>query len=133
MCKKFLAILVGVMLCMGLSTTAMAQGEISPRLKYLTSTSASLSSSGSITVRASGNTSVSDIDITVSVQESDGTSWTEVDSWSTESTAGDEASFSDSTSAMTSGSSYRVKAVIKAYTATGSESITKYSSTVTAR
>lgn len=136
MLKKVSALVLALALCLSLATTAMAtplQGEISPRLLYITSVSARLTSSGAISVTVGGKASINEIEITVTVQEKDGSSWVDVDEFSTETTYDYSASFNDTTYAMSAGTSYRVKAYVKAYTDGGYDITTKYSTAVTAR
>lgn len=131
--KKFICIVVAVIMLMAMPQAVFAKAvdggnTVSPMWTYITDIVATLNRSGDIEASASVNGS-NKFSITATLQEKNGSSWSEVDSWSETTTIYGDIIESYP---LESGVSYRVKVTVKVYNSAGKviETATKYSATV---
>ena len=131
--KKLICIMVAVMMLMAMPQVVFAKAidggsTASPMWTYITDIIAILSKSGDIEASASLNSS-NEFEITATLQEKSGGSWSEVDSWSETTTIYGDIIESYS---LEPDVSYRLKATVKVYNSAGRviETATKYSTTV---
>lgn len=135
MFKKILSVVMVVVLCCSLGSTANAQSistsdsSVQPRYSYTSTVSTTLTSSSG---NARCGTSVlgydgitTKIKITMTLQKKTLLWWSKVETWTT--TANDYVASIAKTVSVDSGK-YRVKAEIVTYSGSASESITQYSS-----
>lgn len=146
MCKKFLVALLMVtsVTCMRNVTTVSAndasdlqcvevegtESENSIMTVYISKIYTSLTidknNSATIYCRVSGGAGVTKTSISAVLQKKDGNTWKKVEEWSATSNS-DRVSLSK-TKQVTSGKTYRIKAIYKAYKGSKCETMTKYSS-----
>ena len=141
MCKKLCSLLLCVVLGIGIMGTAASaavvdggRATISPYYTYLDTIVPTLSISGgkaTTTGNIRGYSNVTKIAYTVTLQAKNGSSWSDVQSWSG-SASGTRATYSYTSGSLTSGKTYRTKTVATIYVGSSSETVTAYSTEKTA-